>query len=360
MNLKRTLIPPFVLLIACCSVPDLNEKEVLLQAKKEAIQISSLRKEFMYGMMWLYVDENNETFTGWVKETYSNENFKSLGYLKKGQKQGLWLGWHENGVQKSKIQWNLDSLSGTYQLWHSNKTIHVTGQTLDGEMDGEWKEYYTNGNLQALSLHDYGKCISKKNQDIFLLSRRTSDKDQSKFKEIITGFDDLDEINLPRIDHVYIAIGKKLDSSELLYIPKSDRDNFIRVDCEYVLKIAKKAFDNGAKSIAIVSAIGADKNSYNLYLKTKGNMENLIKKIGYSKTIFAQPSHLLGKRVNESFKLDVSLIELGGKIFAPLMLGPFSDFKFVEARDVAKAMVQKMNDDSSGLTILRYKDFVNI
>ena len=204
------------------------------------------------------------------------------------------------------------------------------------------------------------ECISKENQDIFLLSRRTSDKDQNKFKEIITEFDDLDEINLPRIDHVYIAIGKKLDSSELLYIRKSDRNNFIRIDCEYVLKIAKKAFDNGAKSIAIVSAIGADKNSYNLYLKTKGNMENLIKKIGYSKTIFAQPSHLLGKRVNESFKLDVSLIELGGKIFSPLMLGPFSDFKFVEARDVAKAMVQKMNDDSSGLTILRYKDFVNI
>jgi len=204
------------------------------------------------------------------------------------------------------------------------------------------------------------ECISKENQDIFLLSRRTSDKDQNKFKEIITEFDDLDEINLPRIDHVYIAIGKKLDSSELLYIRKSDRNNFIRIDCEYVLKIAKKAFDNGARSIAIVSAIGADINSYNLYLKTKGNMENLIKKIGYSKTIFAQPSHLLGKRVNESFKLDVSLIELGGKIFSPLMLGPFSDFKFVEARDVAKAMVQKMNDDSSGLTILRYKDFVNI
>ena len=30
------------------------------------------------------------------------------------------------------------------------------------------------------------KCISKENQDIFLLSRRTSDKDQNKFKEIIT------------------------------------------------------------------------------------------------------------------------------------------------------------------------------
>jgi hypothetical protein len=204
------------------------------------------------------------------------------------------------------------------------------------------------------------KCISKENQDIFLLSRRGSDKVQNKFKEIITNFEDLDEINFPKVDHVYIAIGKKLGSSELLYIRKSDRDNFIRIDCEYVLKIAKKAFKNGAKSIAIVSAIGADKNSYNLYLKTKGNMENLVKKLGYSKTIFAQPSHLLGERVNESFKLDVSLIELVGKIFAPLMLGSFSDFRFVEAQDVAKAMVQKMNDNSSGISVLKYKDFVKI
>ena len=40
-----------------------------------------------------------------------------------------------------------------------------------------------------------------------------------------------------------------------------------------------------AKSIAIVSAIGADKNSYNLYLK-QGQYGKSYKKIGYSKTIF--------------------------------------------------------------------------
>ena len=107
MNLKRTLIPPFVLLIACCSVPsvpDLNEKEVLLQAKKEAIQISSLRKEFMYGMMWLYVDENNETFTGWVKETHSNENFKSLGYLKKAKNRVF--GWAGTKMEFKNLRFN--------------------------------------------------------------------------------------------------------------------------------------------------------------------------------------------------------------------------------------------------------------
>ena len=144
-----------------------------------------------------------------------------------------------------------------------------------------------------------------------------------------------------------------------MYIRKSDRDEFIKIDCEYILNIAKKSFQNGAKSIAVVSAIGANKNSKNLYLKTKGIMEKLVKELGFTKTVFAQPSHLLGKRVDENFKIDVSLIELGGKIFDPLMHGPLTDFRFIDAKYVAKAMVQKMNDSSKGLSVLKYKDFVN-
>jgi uncharacterized protein YbjT (DUF2867 family) len=201
--------------------------------------------------------------------------------------------------------------------------------------------------------------VSKEDQDIFLLSRRTLSIVHDNYNEIITDFDDLNNLEFPRVDHVYISIGKKLSSSELMYIRKSNRNDFIKIDFEYVLNIANMAFNNGAKSIAIVSAIGADKTSNNLYLQTKGNMEDAVKEIGYSKTIFAHPSHLLGKRVNERFQLDVSLIELGGKIFNPLMFGPLLDFRFIDAKNVAKSMVQKMNDNSEGLSILKYKDFVN-
>ena len=202
------------------------------------------------------------------------------------------------------------------------------------------------------------KCVSKENQEIILLSRRTQDIVQENCSEIISDFDDIDNIDFPKVDHVYISIGKKLGSSELMYIRKSDRNDFIKIDYEYVLNIARKSFDNGARSIAIVSAIGADKTSNNLYLKTKGNMEDLVKEIGFTKTIFARPSHLLGQWINEKFKLDVSLIELGGKIFDPFMLGPLSDFKFIDAKYVAKAMVQKMNDNAEGISVLKYKDFV--
>ena len=162
MIFSRILFVTAILHTFSCSPPDLNDPATLNEAKKEAIPLSALTKEFKYGMAWLFVEENNETFSGWVKETHPNQSLKKLGYLKNGQRQGLWIEWYENGLKKSNIMWNLDRLSGEYLIWYQNKKPHVIGQTLDGEMDGNWKEYYNNGQLQAHSLNNMGKCISKK------------------------------------------------------------------------------------------------------------------------------------------------------------------------------------------------------
>tara|TARA_X000001036_G_C20573394_1_gene763613 strand:+ start:784 stop:912 length:129 start_codon:yes stop_codon:yes gene_type:complete len=41
------------------------------------------------------------------------------------------------------------------------------------------------------------------------------------------------------------------------------------------------------------------------------------------------------------------------------MLGTLLDFRFIDVQYVAKAMVQKMNDNAEGISVLKYKDFVN-
>ena len=42
-------------------------------------------------------------------------------------------------------------MSGPFLVWHRSGRIKVVGQTRDGEVDGEWKEYYENGQLEAHS-----------------------------------------------------------------------------------------------------------------------------------------------------------------------------------------------------------------
>ena len=136
---------------------------------------------------------------------------------------------------------------------------------------------------------------------------------------------------------------------------KDLRDKLI--DFHYSLSIAKLAYDYGARSIALVSAIGAKEGSFNYYFHIKGKLENEIRKIGYENVCFARPGHLLGAR--KDFRgYEIPILESGLKIAAPFMQGPLMNFRQIEAERVAESMVMNLLDRTKGETYLYYKDFL--
>ena len=203
------------------------------------------------------------------------------------------------------------------------------------------------------------KTTENMGQDIVTLSRKKLKSKNQHTKEIIIDFDNLQSSDIPEVNHVYIALGTELDTSELIYIKKSKREGFRKVDYEYVTKLAKMAHENGAESISIVSAVGANKSSKNLYLKTKGEMEEKVISICYSKTIFAEPGHLLGQRPLKKIRPEVPIMEFGARILKPLMIGTLENLKFIEASLVARSMVKHMNKPTDKIVRLRYKELIN-
>ena len=145
------------LAIVGCAVPDLGDSETLEDAKRKAIPIDSLDRKLMHELIVLYVDQEEEPYTGWVREDHPNKTLKTLGFLKKGQKFGLWLHWHENQTMRLASEWHQDRLQGSYKEWHDNKRAKVVGQTFDGEVNGEWKGYYRNGSINSHSHTQMGK-----------------------------------------------------------------------------------------------------------------------------------------------------------------------------------------------------------
>ena len=158
--------------------------------------------------------------------------------------------------------------------------------------------------------------------EIILLTRTKIDCDE-RIIQIQTDFENLQGINTQPIDDVYIAIGTKLSLSELLYIIKSKRDDFKKVDFEYVKNIASFGKRCGAKSLSFISAIGANNRSLNTYLNVKGSIENRIIKMNFDKTIIARPSHLLGKRKDEAFNIAIYIFELVTNFIGLFLFGPF-------------------------------------
>ena len=199
------------------------------------------------------------------------------------------------------------------------------------------------------------KELENNNVKIISLARNKFHSD-SDVEEIICDFNQIDALNSKIIlDEVYIAIGKQLKLYELLYLRKSERAGFKKVDFDFIKSVALFAKKNGAKSIGIVSAIGANHKSRNTYLKIKGEIEKEIISIGFQKIVIARPGHLLGKRKHE--KLLISIFEKITNVFGYLMIGTFSKFRNISASKVASSLVSKMNSDEDGICFIDFDDF---
>jgi hypothetical protein len=152
----------FLFFLTGCAPPDLKDPETYRAAIREAEPMGKLTHKRMYGMIMLYVDENDEPYTGWVKKEWESGQIKELGYLEDGQKQGTWMKWHANEVMESEIHWADDLMVGSFEGWHPNGSIKVQGQTRDGEVDGKWTQFYSNGKLERISDNRIGKLVSLK------------------------------------------------------------------------------------------------------------------------------------------------------------------------------------------------------
>src|SRR4051794_33447939 len=73
---------------------------------------------------------------------------------------------------------------------------------------------------------------------------------------------------------------------------------FLKVDFDYTIKAAKLCRDVGIEHFTICSTMGADKNSWYLYPKTKGQVEENIKAMGFPRLSIFRPAFLECKREN--------------------------------------------------------------
>ena len=203
--------------------------------------------------------------------------------------------------------------------------------------------------------------LYKEDQKIYCLSRRENEINSTNIDDIIIDFDSINELSLPKIDHVYLCLGYELRAWELISMPERKKDPFYKVDYEYTLNIAKKAEEVGATSISLVSAVGANKNSESFYLKTKGDLEEEIKKLKFETINIFQPGHLAG-RINWQKKksdprLDVFAFEIGSLFLDPFLVSRLKKFRSINANKLANFIVKSTINENLGINQYQYSDF---
>ncbi|MCD4769341.1 MAG: NAD(P)H-binding protein [Bacteroidales bacterium] len=116
------------------------------------------------------------------------------------------------------------------------------------------------------------------------------------------------------------------------------------IDRDLPFAIGEMSLKKGIERIAVVSAVGANKKSRSYYNRIKGEMEQKIIDLGFTRTVIVRPSLLLGKR--EEFRLMESTGKLFMKLLSFVLTGRLKKYRAVHGRNVASAMIRALGESS--------------
>jgi len=129
------------------------------------------------------------------------------------------------------------------------------------------------------------------------------------------------------------------------------RAAFRAVDFDAVLAFARAARQAGARRLAVVSSLGADRRAASFYSRVKGDMEEAVAALGFDTVIVARPSLLLGDRspLGQPLRL--------GERLAQRLAGPLSPllpqgWRPIPAAVVARALLCALAEGPAGPRIL--------
>lgn len=122
---------------------------------------------------------------------------------------------------------------------------------------------------------------------------------------------------------------------------------FRAVDFDLIVSFADAARQSGAKHFVAVSSVGADADSSNFYLKTKGEAEQAVSALGFDRTDFLRPGLLRGDRTGPT-RPGESIAALVSPLTDLLMVGALDRYRSISARTVAKAIAALAGQSGSG------------
>ena len=190
--------------------------------------------------------------------------------------------------------------------------------------------------------------LGEKDLSVIAIIRRPIEDIPKNASPMIIDFDEfLDQGHLPGCEHIYICLGTTIKKA-------GSQESFKKVDLDYCLGFAKKARESGATKISLVTSVGANADSKNFYLETKGKLENEIKAMGFDSVNIFQPGLLLGNR-DEIRPLEF-LGQYGSFLLNMFLFGSLKKYRSIQASKVANAMANSTKNN--GINYFSYEDFI--
>ena len=167
-------------------------------------------------------------------------------------------------------------------------------------------------------------------------------------EELVVDFNALPQF--PSADIAICALGTTIKNA-------GSRDAFRAVDHGAVLAYAKAALEAGIEHFMVVTAVGADPTSSVFYSRVKGEIQQDLCDLGFSRLDILQPGLLLGER-QEKRPVE-SLLKALAPAADRLMNGRWRRYRSIQPAAVAECLLTLTNATEAGVFIHQYDEIQN-
>lgn len=136
------------------------------------------------------------------------------------------------------------------------------------------------------------------------------------------------------------------------------QEAFEKVDLTYPLQFARVAATNGIKQFSIISSIGANPDSDNFYLRTKGKCEEELRKLPFQSISIFRPSLLEGNR--KEFRLGEKLAKYAMTILSVFFVGKLRKYRPIKAKKVADTMYKIARQNTVGFHVYQSDEIADL
>jgi uncharacterized protein YbjT (DUF2867 family) len=185
--------------------------------------------------------------------------------------------------------------------------------------------------------------------EVVAFTRRSSGLKQSKYTEIITDFDKLDEVSESITGDVWFTcLGTTLKAA-------GTKERQWHIDHDIPLAFARIAAANGIPTAVVLSAYGASATSKVFYSKLKGTLDEAISQLDFRTCLIFRPGFLLREDTDRPAE---RIIAAGLKLVNGL--GIFRKFRPLPTSTLAEKLAETAKDRQSGTKVFELDEIFTI
>jgi len=169
--------------------------------------------------------------------------------------------------------------------------------------------------------------LDKDYSNVCILVRKKIKLEDPRLTQLVVDFEKLTTDDIPDcIDVAFCCLGTTIKNAQ-------SKQNFRKVDYEYITRFAKVCEKCCVKDFHLISAIWASPQSYFFYQRVKGEAESFINSLNFESVVIYRPSVIYGKR--KEFRLFESIAAWISRNLRLLFVGKLHRIIAVEGDQLA-------------------------